>query len=92
MNVGFVGLGAMGAGIVRRLLAAGRPATGWNRTKPKAEPLLAAGMEWADSPRELASVSDVVCTMRTDAAAVEAVVLGGEGILSGLGTAASTST
>jgi len=85
MNIGFVGLGAMGAGIVRRLLAAGRPVTGWNRTKAKAEPLLAAGMEWADSPRELASVSDVVCTMLTDAAAVEAVVLGDEGILSGLG-------
>ena len=84
MNVGFVGLGAMGAGIIRRLLAAGRPVTGWNRTKEKAEPLLAAGMTWADTPRELASASDVVFSMLTDTAAVEAVVLGDEGILSGL--------
>jgi 3-hydroxyisobutyrate dehydrogenase-like beta-hydroxyacid dehydrogenase len=84
MNVGFVGLGAMGAGIIRRLLAAGRPVTGWNRTKEKAEPLLAAGMAWADTPRELASASDVVFSMLADTAAVEAVVLGDEGILSGL--------
>jgi 3-hydroxyisobutyrate dehydrogenase-like beta-hydroxyacid dehydrogenase len=84
MNVGFVGLGAMGAGIIRRLLAAGRPVTGWNRTKEKAEPLLAAGMTWADTPRELASASDVVFSMLTDTAAVEAVVLGDEGILSGV--------
>jgi 3-hydroxyisobutyrate dehydrogenase-like beta-hydroxyacid dehydrogenase len=84
MNVGFVGLGAMGAGIIRRLLAAGRPVTGWNRTKEKAEPLLAAGMAWADTPRELASTSDVVFSMLTDTEVVEAVVLGDEGILSGL--------
>jgi 3-hydroxyisobutyrate dehydrogenase-like beta-hydroxyacid dehydrogenase len=84
MNVGFVGLGAMGAGIIRRLLAAGRPVTGWNRTKEKAEPLLAAGMAWADTPRELASASDLVFSMLTNTAAVEAVVLGDEGILSGL--------
>jgi 3-hydroxyisobutyrate dehydrogenase-like beta-hydroxyacid dehydrogenase len=84
MNVGFVGLGAMGAGIIRRLLAAGRPVTGWNRTKEKAEPLLAAGMAWADTPRELASASDVVFSMLTDTEVVEAVVLGDEGILSGL--------
>jgi 3-hydroxyisobutyrate dehydrogenase-like beta-hydroxyacid dehydrogenase len=84
MNVGFVGLGAMGAGIVRRLLAAGRPVTGWNRTKTKADPLLHAGMAWADTPRELASASDVVISMLTNTTAVRAVVLGNEGILSGL--------
>jgi 3-hydroxyisobutyrate dehydrogenase-like beta-hydroxyacid dehydrogenase len=84
MNVGFVGLGAMGAGIVRRLLDAGRPVTGWNRTKARAEPLLAAGMAWAGTPHEVASASDVVCSMLTDAPAVESVVFGDDGILSGL--------
>lgn len=84
MNVGFVGLGAMGAGIVRRLLAAGRPVTGWNRTKTRAEPLLDAGMGWADTPGELASGSDVVFSMLTDTAAVQEVVLGAAGVLSGL--------
>jgi len=41
MNIGFVGLGAMGAGIVPRLMAAGHTVTGWNRSKEKAEPLIA---------------------------------------------------
>jgi phosphoglycerate dehydrogenase-like enzyme len=38
MNIGFVGLGAMGAGIVPRLMAAGHAVTGWNRSKQKGEP------------------------------------------------------
>ena len=50
MNIGFVGLGAMGAGIVPRLMAAGHAVTGWNRSKQKAEPLIAA-MKQAPSRR-----------------------------------------
>ncbi len=50
MNIGFVGLGAMGAGIVPRLMAAGHAVTGWNRSKQKAEPLMAAGMRLAPTP------------------------------------------
>jgi 3-hydroxyisobutyrate dehydrogenase-like beta-hydroxyacid dehydrogenase len=84
MTIGFVGLGAMGTGIVRRLLDAGRSVTGWNRTKAKAEELIAAGMGWADSPREVAEQSDVVFTMLTNADAVEAVVRGSDGIAAGL--------
>ena len=49
-RVGFAGLGAMGAGIARRLADAGHAVTVWNRTREKAEPLLAAGCDWADSP------------------------------------------
>jgi 3-hydroxyisobutyrate dehydrogenase-like beta-hydroxyacid dehydrogenase len=84
MRVAFVGLGAMGSGIVRRLLAAGRDVTGWNRTKAKAEPLLAQGMGWADTPREAAAGADVVFSMLTDAKAVQAAALGDDGILAGL--------
>ena len=51
MNIGFVGLGAMGAGIVPRLMAAGHAVTGWNRSKQKAEPLIAAGMRLAPTAR-----------------------------------------
>ena len=40
MDIGFVGLGAMGAGIVPRLMAAGHTVTGWNRSKDRAEPLI----------------------------------------------------
>lgn len=85
MQVGFVGLGAMGAGIVARLLAAGHTVTGWNRTRGKAVPLLEAGMRWAGSPREAAAASEVVFSIVTDATAVRAVALGENGIISGLG-------
>jgi len=84
MNVGFVGLGAMGLRIVPRLIAAGHTVTGWNRSKAKAEPLLKLGMRWADTPREVAHESEVVFSIVTDAAAVRAVALGAEGIIAGL--------
>lgn len=84
MRLGMVGLGEMGAGIVPRLLAAGHTVTGWNRTKAKAEPLVESGMQWADTPREVAAQSEIVFSIVTDAAAVEAVALGPDGIISGL--------
>ena len=84
MNVGFIGLGDMGQAIVPRLLEAGHRVTGWNRTKAKAESLLKRGMLWADSPRQLASGSDVVFSIVTDSAAVKALALGENGIISGL--------
>ena len=83
-RVGFGGLGAMGAGIARRLIAAGYEVVGWNRTKEKAEPLIEAGMGWAATPRELAASVDVLFTMLTDTAAVEAVADGPDGVLAGL--------
>lgn len=88
MRVGFVGLGAMGSGIVRRLLAGGRDVTGWNRTRAKAEPLLAEGMRWADSPRGVAAGADVVFTMLTDVEGVRAALHGDDGILAGLAAGA----
>ena len=84
MRIGFVGLGAMGAGIVSRLLTAGHTVTGWNRTKSKAEALIPQGMACADSAREVASRSDIVFTIVTDASSVRAVALGPNGIISGL--------
>ena len=84
MKIGFAGLGAMGMGIVPRLLAAGHTVTGWNRTKSKAEPLFKLGMRWADSPREIAAGSEVVFSIVTDAAAVRSVALGDSGIIAGL--------
>ena len=59
MQVGFIGLGAMGALIVPRLMAAGHSVTGWNRSRDKAEPLIAEGMAWADSPRAVADRSEI---------------------------------
>jgi len=80
-KVGFAGLGAMGAGIAQRLIDAGYDVTGWNRTKAKAEPLLEAGMGWAESPRELAAQVDVLFTMLTNTAAIEEIA---EPVLEGI--------
>ena len=84
MKVGFIGLGAMGQGIVPRLLAAGHTVTGWNRTREKAQPLIDSGMGWAESPCEAARRSEVVFSILTDAAAVRAVALGKDGVIAGL--------
>ena len=83
-RVGFAGLGAMGAGITQRLLDAGYDVVGWNRTRARAEPLLDAGMGWADTPRELAASVDLLFTMLTNTAAVEAIADGEDGVLAGL--------
>ncbi|HKB93510.1 MAG TPA: NAD(P)-dependent oxidoreductase [Gaiellaceae bacterium] len=84
-ELGYIGLGVMGRSIVRRLLDAGHDVTVWNRTRDKAEPLLAAGARWADSPRAAAEAGEIVFTMVTNTAAVQAVTEGPDGILAGLG-------
>jgi 3-hydroxyisobutyrate dehydrogenase-like beta-hydroxyacid dehydrogenase len=83
-QLGFVGLGAMGAGIARQLMDAGHPLVGWNRTRAKAQPLEDAGMAWAESPREAAARADVLFTMLTNTAAVEQAADGDDGIVAGL--------
>jgi len=84
VKLGFVGLGAMGQLIVPRLMAAGHEVTGWNRSRDKAEPLIKAGMKWADTPRALAETSEIVFSIVTDAKAVKEVALGKDGILAGM--------
>jgi 3-hydroxyisobutyrate dehydrogenase-like beta-hydroxyacid dehydrogenase len=83
-RIGFAGLGAMGAGIARRLMDAGYEVVGWNRTKARAGDLLDAGMGWADSPRELAAGVDVLFTMLTNTAAIESTADGPDGVLAGI--------
>ena len=84
MQLGFVGLGAMGELIVPRLTAAGHQVTGWNRTRGKAEPLIAQGMRWADTPKSVAEASEIVFSIVTDAKAVRDTALGPNGIVTGL--------
>jgi 3-hydroxyisobutyrate dehydrogenase len=86
VSVGFVGTGIMGASMAGHLLAAGHPLQVFNRTRSKAEPLLARGAVWHDSPAAVAAASDVVVTMLGDPTDVEAVyfgsgVPGGHGII-----------
>jgi 3-hydroxyisobutyrate dehydrogenase-like beta-hydroxyacid dehydrogenase len=83
-ELGYVGLGVMGSSVVRRLLEGGHTVTVWNRTREKAQPLLDGGAKWADSPREVAERSEIVFTMVTNTAAVQAVTGGDDGILAGL--------
>ena len=84
-NLGYIGLGVMGGNMVNRLLDKGHAVTGYNRTRLKAEWLIKRGMRWADSPREVVQASDVIFSMVTHAAALEAVAEGPDGILAGLG-------
>jgi len=71
--VAFLGLGSMGQGMARRLLKAGVPLTVWNRSKAKAEPLLAEGATWAESPDRAVAPGGVAITMLSDDAALTAV-------------------
>lgn len=84
LSIGFVGLGSMGGRIVERLLAAGHPVSGWNRTPAKAQALGEKGMEIAPTPRECAAGADVLLSMVTDTAAVEELAAGADGIIAGL--------
>lgn len=84
-QIGYVGLGAMGGRVAKRLLDAGHTVTGYNRTRDKAQWLLDAGMRWAASPREVTEKSDIVFSMVTNTHALEAITSGPDGILAGLG-------
>ena len=85
-NLGFVGLGLMGSRIVKRLLAAGHQVSGYNRTRAKSESLIQAGMQWKDTPREVAQAADITLSMVTDTVALSSITDGPNGILSGLST------
>jgi 3-hydroxyisobutyrate dehydrogenase len=83
MQVGIAGLGAMGANIAARLMEVGHQVTVWNRHPDKAKPLAAAGARIAPSPGALTSAVETVLTSLTDAAAIEAVYNGPNGLLFG---------
>jgi len=79
MQVGFIGLGNMGAGMAGSLLKAGHEVTVWNRSPDKAAALVEAGATLAARPAD-AGQGEVVMTMLADDRAVEAVVWGEGGI------------
>lgn len=80
-NVAFIGTGIMGAPIAGHLLDAGYNLTVYNRTREKAEGLLARGAAWADSPAEAARHADVVFTMVGYPEDVEEVYLSTNGLI-----------
>src|SRR4051812_46195924 len=78
-KVGFIGLGRMGHGMAGRYLDAGFNVAVWNRSKAKAEDLIARGARWAASPADAADGADAVVTMVADDEGARAVWLGKDG-------------
>ena len=83
-SVGLIGLGLMGRPIALNLLKKGFSLTVWNRSPSRAEALVAQGARVAASPREAAAASDVLIMIVSDPPAVEQVLWGENGALSGL--------
>lgn len=82
-RIGWIGVGVMGAPMCGHLLARGFATTIYNRTRDKAEPLLARGAAWADTPRDVARASDVIFSIVGYPRDVRAVILGTDGALAG---------
>ena len=83
MKIGIVGMGKMGAALAARLGGLGHELTVWNRTAARAQSAAPAGAGVAATPRELASSVDIVISILTNAAAIDAVYTGKEGLLAG---------
>jgi 3-hydroxyisobutyrate dehydrogenase len=81
-KIAFMGLGVMGAGMARNLLAAGFPLSVYNRNRERAEGLAQLGAKVCDSPATAAADADVVVSMLADDAASRTVFLGPDGVLS----------
>ncbi len=79
-DLGFIGLGRMGSYMASHLLGGGHTLAVYARRREAAEPIVAAGAIDCTSPADVAQRSDVIFTMLTDTAAVEAVTLGRNGI------------
>src|SRR5712672_3133761 len=78
-QVAFIGLGRMGHGMAGRYMDAGFTVAVWNRSKAKAEDLIARGARWAASPADAANGAAAVVTMVADDAASRSVWLGKDG-------------
>ena len=80
-KVAFIGTGIMGAPIAGHILDAGYDLTVYNRTKEKADGLVARGAHYATTPAEAAADADVIFTMVGYPSDVEEVYLAGDGLL-----------
>jgi hypothetical protein len=83
-TIGFVGLGHMGGNMAARILTAGYPVYGEERSREHAQHLIDEGLKWCDTPREVAEAADVVFTSVPDDGALEDVASGPNGVLAGL--------
>ena len=83
MKIGIAGIGRMGAAIGLRLMEVGHELTVWNRSAAKAKPLAEAGAKVVAAPKALADGVEVIITILTDDAAIDAVYAGPSGLLAG---------
>jgi 3-hydroxyisobutyrate dehydrogenase-like beta-hydroxyacid dehydrogenase len=83
-QLGFIGLGVMGSRIVRRLLDAGHVVYATNRTRSRAASLIAQGMHWRDTPRQVAEAAATTFSMVSDSAALLSIAQGDDGVVAGL--------
>jgi 3-hydroxyisobutyrate dehydrogenase-like beta-hydroxyacid dehydrogenase len=84
MKIGFIGLGMMGSGMAANLQKAGHDLVVHDLRRAAAEPHLANGAVWADTPRAVAEAAEIVFTSLPGPPEVEAVALGENGLLSGM--------
>ena len=84
LSVGFIGLGTMGQPMALNLVRAGHPLVAYNRTASRTSPVSAAGARVADSPRQVASGSEVLFINVADDRALETVLFGPQGAADGL--------
>ena len=86
MRIGFIGLGIMGSRMAANFLAKGHELVVHNRSRSRAESLLAAGATWAASPRAVAATPglELLCTCIADPPAMEEVAFGAQGFVAGL--------
>lgn len=82
-RIGVCGIGRMGAALVERLLQQGYAVSVWNRTRAKAEALVAAGATVAATATDLARDCDIVISSMSDDAALESAYRGDRGLLAG---------
>lgn len=85
-KLGYLGLGMMGFPMTRRLVSAGHDVTVWNRSPGKAAALVAAGAKAALHPSDVAATASILFMCLTDAAAVEKVVFGPDGVATATGS------
>jgi 3-hydroxyisobutyrate dehydrogenase len=84
MHVGFIGLGSQGAPMARRITEGGFATTLWARRPATLEPFADTRAKIAQSPAELAALSDLVCLCVVGEADIEEVTDGEHGLLAGL--------
>ena len=80
MKIGFIGIGVMGESMARHLMEKGHSLTVYNRTKSKADRLLAEGAAWAESAGACAKDQDAVITIVGFPKDVEEVYLAAGGL------------